>query len=109
MLPRFPSRGRTGTLKIGMIYFGFKSVFFSCSDFAPKNKTLKKLPTHCIVHYPCPQMEWHFRLGAAIKHAEDFTVNSWNYKSGTTASYSQVPRHTCVWENAWLVSESENG
>lgn len=72
-----PSRkGQMGTLKMAMIFFGFQKVFFTSSDFALKNKTLKRLPTSCIIHYPCPHWDWHFRMEAVIKHTEDPAVNS---------------------------------
>lgn len=61
VFPKSPCRGWTGTLKRRVIYFGFKQVFFTSSDFVPKQKpkqnknqqtTLNRLPTHCIIHYP---------------------------------------------------------
>lgn len=75
-LPRLPQRGQTGTIKMRKISFGLQKVCFTSGDFALKNNTSRRLPTHCIIHYLFSQCEWHLRMGAAIMHAEDPTVNS---------------------------------
>lgn len=56
-------RGWTGTLKMGVIYFGFKQYFLPAVILPwNKRKTWSRLPTHCIIHYPCPRgtntLEW---------------------------------------------------
>lgn len=57
-------------------FFWFTKVCFTSGDFALKNNTSRRLPTHCIIHYLFFQCEWHLRMGTAIMHAEDPTVNS---------------------------------